>query len=278
MKKQIGFTLIELLVVIAIIAILAAILFPVFAQAREKARGISCVSNMKQLATSIMMYTQDFDEKYPVNTMYNFDQFANFPNGPQSWVSRLVPYIKNLQVWWCPSDPGPTQPYNRNGDWSGPMISYGANSLMGGPNIPDNQPVGIIADTAFWVQQTGGITLAAVNRPAETIAIGEKHAGDVQYTAFSWLGVNTAWTWPTSQFLWDSDTNDSDYFDIGAAIPNGARPDAKFPRGKEGGASTKHSQQTNFAFADGHVKAMRPAATNPDGANRPADNMWLSTR
>jgi prepilin-type processing-associated H-X9-DG protein len=224
------------------------------------------------------MYAQDYDERFPVNTMYNFDQFANFPAGPQSWIPRMTPYIKNIQVWWCPSDGGPSAPYNRVSDWCGPMVSYGANSLMGGPGINDNTPVGIIADTASWVNKTSGIAMAQVGRPAETIAIADKLASDVKYSSFSWLGVNTAWTWPTSQYLWDSNTNDAYYFDIGAAIPNGARPDAAFPRGKAGGASTKHTDMTNFAFADGHVKAMKPQATNPDGKNRPNENMWRSDR
>src|ERR1700738_1075050 len=96
-----GFTLIELLVVIAIIAILAAILFPVFAQAREKARSISCLSNMKQLGTAVTMYTQDYDETYPIgcpNTWW-FDL----------WGNTMQPYVKNVQIFRCPSDPNERQ-------------------------------------------------------------------------------------------------------------------------------------------------------------------------
>lgn len=97
-----GFTLIELLVVIAIIAILAAILFPVFAQAREKARGISCLSNVRQIGTATALYVQDYDETYPMN-------FYMGSNGPQPCVSvvwvNLVPYIKNTQIFQCPSNP-----------------------------------------------------------------------------------------------------------------------------------------------------------------------------
>ncbi len=89
-----GFTLIELLVVIAIIAILAAILFPVFARAREKARQSSCLSNMKQLGLSIQMYVQDYDER-----------LFQYHDGTRYWPAFVVPYMKNSQIMWCPSNP-----------------------------------------------------------------------------------------------------------------------------------------------------------------------------
>jgi prepilin-type N-terminal cleavage/methylation domain-containing protein len=97
--KRTGFTLIELLVVIAIIAILAAILFPVFAQAREKARQASCTSNVKQLSLGIMQYTQDYDETMPFGYMYNI------PNTTMLWYWQdlIRPYVKNEQVYTCPS-------------------------------------------------------------------------------------------------------------------------------------------------------------------------------
>jgi len=89
-RQKSAFTLIELLVVIAIIAILAAILFPVFAQAREKARAISCLSNTKQAGTGFAMYIQDYDETT-----------LKLGNGSEWWES-IYPYVKNLQVFWCP--------------------------------------------------------------------------------------------------------------------------------------------------------------------------------
>ena len=96
-----GFTLIELLVVIAIIAILAAILFPVFAKAREKARQTSCLSNLKQLGTSILMYAQDYDEVYPQDGAITGDPVSQ---PPLTWPNRVMPYVKNTQLFKCPSD------------------------------------------------------------------------------------------------------------------------------------------------------------------------------
>jgi len=106
-RRKDGFTLIELLVVIAIIAILAAILFPVFAQAREKARQASCLSNCKQIGLAVQMYCQDYDETLP-NAGPIWPQNAKIPifnagYGWGMWVVLLDPYIKNRQVWVCPS-------------------------------------------------------------------------------------------------------------------------------------------------------------------------------
>jgi prepilin-type N-terminal cleavage/methylation domain-containing protein len=100
-----GFTLIELLVVIAIIAILAAILFPVFAQAREKARQTSCLSNCKQIALAFQMYQQDYDGTYTWQGAKLGDDIADFmaPTAKPNWGAELMPYIKNKQIYICPS-------------------------------------------------------------------------------------------------------------------------------------------------------------------------------
>ncbi len=99
-SRRSGFTLIELLVVIAIIAILAAILFPVFAQAREKARSISCLSNLKQSATATLMYVQDYDETFPMSLYVDMSQLCT-----ASFYNEILPYQKNGDIMRCPSKP-----------------------------------------------------------------------------------------------------------------------------------------------------------------------------
>jgi len=96
-----AFTLIELLVVIAIIAILAAILFPVFAQAREKARQTACLSNLKQMGAALMMYAQDSDEALPFVSFADYTQSATLA---ESWTRAMQPYLKNKPILRCPSD------------------------------------------------------------------------------------------------------------------------------------------------------------------------------
>ena len=105
MLRRRAFTLIELLVVIAIIAILASILFPVFAQAREKARSGSCRSNLKQLMVACQMYTSDNDEYWPSNSSRDWISPVETPNQRSNWYTQLQPYIKNEAVFDCPSAP-----------------------------------------------------------------------------------------------------------------------------------------------------------------------------
>jgi len=123
MKRR-GFTLIELLVVIAIIAILAAILFPVFARAREKARQASCQSNLKQITLSWLMYIQDYDETLP--PLYtDIRALPGPPSGGYMHTPELLdPYTKNIQLWLCPSDKSSYQGFETP---TGLRINYGYN-------------------------------------------------------------------------------------------------------------------------------------------------------
>jgi prepilin-type N-terminal cleavage/methylation domain-containing protein len=128
-RKRRAFTLIELLVVIAIIAILAAILFPVFARARENARRASCMSNLKQLGLGMMMYVQDYDGRFP-SVAFALDEKLPCPNGVGScnsnWAIRIYPYVKSVQVFNCPSDTNAWK-----GDGSGPTyMGYGYNQYL----------------------------------------------------------------------------------------------------------------------------------------------------
>ena len=152
-----GFTLIELLVVIAIIAILAAILFPVFAQARESARKTSCLGNQKQLGTAFLMYMQDSDEHLPnathggggVNQTGGWVYFTAFPTNPtpksyDNTKSTLYPYTKNAQIFVCPSD---TQ-----GSAAGNTYAVNSCVLMPpGPIMAVGKPLASFERTAEWL-------------------------------------------------------------------------------------------------------------------------------
>jgi prepilin-type processing-associated H-X9-DG protein len=136
--------LIELLVVIAIIAILAAILFPVFAQARDKARQTACLSNAKQIGTAVMMYTQDYDEMYP-----SVD-YAKY-------LLLVLPYSKTEDLWVCPNEAGPYTVDIRASVTTPPaartiQVSWGANgNIFGGWNATNPKPINRVTDAAGTV-------------------------------------------------------------------------------------------------------------------------------
>lgn len=145
-RRRSGFTLIELLVVIAIIAILAAILFPVFAQAREAARKTACLNNIKQLSSGAMMYAQDYDEKVLPSWM---DHRPDTGLG-RTWLGLIQPYVKNLGITLCPSRE--TQNQDPNNTWE-TGIGHNHDQLGWGSSVPLSaiqRPAGIVmfADTA----------------------------------------------------------------------------------------------------------------------------------
>lgn len=131
-----GFTLIELLIVIAIIAILAAILFPVFARAREMARRSACQSNLKQLGLGIAQYVQDYDEHYP--SVSDAQSVLLSTGALQYWPYAILPYVKSTQVYRCPNE------------FATNAVSYLANNYVGKQNIS------VVTDTAATILLTDG--------------------------------------------------------------------------------------------------------------------------
>ncbi|MCC2670672.1 MAG: prepilin-type N-terminal cleavage/methylation domain [Armatimonadetes bacterium] len=235
-----GFTLIELLVVIAIIAILAAILFPVFAKAREAARKTSCSSNLRQMGTALLMYTQDYDETYP-NRRFGT---AARPNGDDvySWRTVLQPYIKNNQLFTCPSNPSnqttSTDPVYK--------ISYAANFNYGGLNSPPPSPgvFSVLGNGLFGNSLSSGVAMASVQAPADLIAVVEIYR--VPYVSFM-IDIRG--------------TTDS-------LVPQPYYEQSLF---------TGHNGTSNYLFADGHVKALRPAQTAQPVNRWYRDNAPLGT-
>lgn len=256
-----GFTLIELLVVIAIIAILAAILFPVFAQARESARKASCLSNTKQLGLGTMMYVQDYDEYYPCNswdtpfipTTDHESRSATYPAATQ-WPWRIMPYLKNKQIFVCPSDPDPKNgwsgywaPANPTCDdaWGIPTpISVAHNQHLfgygGAPAVgvcgPGPCCFGPPPDWAVFYQPTN---LAKVPSPASTYMIADYAR---QYMETWWVNnlraSNYTRVYNQSAPGGGATADNTEPWKSRRLLPNASR----------------HQLGTNITFADGHSK------------------------
>jgi len=237
MKKLAAFTLIELLVVIAIIAILAAILFPVFAQAKESAKRTACLSNNKQIGLALVMYTNDYDDTAPTP----YEQFGNLPFALVDTWQLVTPYEKSEQLFFCPDDTykgcdtdenlpnvtGPGDPCISYGSNWGPMQSFTANTVEGGLYgtflyLPNVQNPDVFA--------CPGISMTSIANPASMFAFGDSE-DTPWYTVC--LGSILSRTWLQSEL---------------SNSGNGANLTAL--------SQVRHSGRFNFAFTDGHAKGM----------------------
>jgi len=296
MKRHSAFTLIELLVVIAIIAILAAILFPVFAQAKLAAKRTSELSNVKQLGLAMLMYNNDFDDEFTTNGLYDFTNTAEWPE--MSWASRTEPYVKSVQLYWSPldSDVASLNQGINAGDGNaffGPALSFSPNELMGGGNdtngTKDNSPRGVVgvfnvpwAQQGWWTDEA--INATSVTQPASTIMFGPKYNQDI--IAYGSPDV-CAYEFEWGMLLWDNSSQTTTFAYKDASIPDGnslqplTDPNlhtTDYGQGPNGAVSISGNGQSNFTFVDGHSKSMIPMATNPNGFSQPQNNMWDSTR
>lgn len=220
--RQHAFTLIELLVVIAIISILAAILFPVFARARESARRASCSSNLKQMGLAVMMYVQDYDERYP--QAWNEGMRGQTP--PQGWWTSasqrywlwqqiIYPYHKNYQIYFCPSRLGET---TYLGNATPASYQYGANTM-----------IFAVAGTNTRVKS---VSMAEIQLPAQKYMIMDSS----QYR----IEARTVVT-----------TNSGQGYLPGSGDAGGEYYTTPVPKDWQSG---RHFGGVNIAFADGHVK------------------------
>ena len=237
-----AFTLIELLVVIAIIAILAAILFPVFAQAREKARTTSCLSNMKQTALGVMMYVQDYDETMMPSKIANVAS----PVGADYWPQLIQPYQKNWAIVRCPSDP--EDPF---GIWNGsnaaikwyanwmrwPQYGLNWNYLMPSPTC--NPFPGL------------PVSLAGIPQPAATVLMT-----DSKNTGTS-AGYYTSEFVDSPAAIWAPDccTYSNGGWGVGAF---GDLLNYASKKTYTGAVAVRHTGGVNISFCDGHAKWMTP--------------------
>jgi len=249
-----AFTLIELLVVIAIIAILAAILFPVFAKAREKARQATCASNLKQIGLALVQYTQDYDD---VHVAY----FSQFGGVNWTWEYTIQPYIKTTNVFICPTNAG-NGPFSTNPDW-----------------IQGASANGVRLTTDYIGNQNG-------EGQAWNFAYHQQGCG-----TFGGGGALKSEGWsldtppnprPMSQLLSPSSTIDvaegSGFGNGSGGSPCGVEFQADDNTAPQTGCTTQgfthtlfagHTGATNYLFADGHVKSLQPAQTIGNNVN-----MW----
>jgi prepilin-type N-terminal cleavage/methylation domain-containing protein/prepilin-type processing-associated H-X9-DG protein len=284
-KHPAGFTLIELLVVIAIIAILAAILFPVFAQAREKARQTTCLSNMKQIGLATMMYTQDYDEKYYPHRFNCLDDANNLIVCPQYldasgnlipearkydadsskrfyYVHLLQPYVKNFGLFRCPSAPDAFTPTDGSTPYCNAPgcrgAAYGGENSFG-HNDAWMSPAGSFANPGNGAPAS--VAQASVDRPANVLLLTDATYYGVVPDVSNQSGLVDLNKYPASvlaQLTAFTDSQGSQYknywMNIGNSkwsYNNGATTPAQAVA-----AGPRHQGNVDVQFVDGHVKSI----------------------
>jgi prepilin-type N-terminal cleavage/methylation domain-containing protein/prepilin-type processing-associated H-X9-DG protein len=255
-KHTSGFTLIELLVVIAIIAILAAILFPVFAKAREKARQISCASNEKQLGLGFIQYSQDNDEDFPA-TAASLARNGDFLG--QGWAGEIYPYVKSAGVYKCPDDstqaPGPNNGVNYYN------VSYIANLNL------------LRTDGGSATDPHLGQSIAAQASPAKTVILAESQGDYAPLTDPTETspnnvvsGVSNANGGTNSVLYVFGSGNGSGGAALSTGCLGGLTSSVSCPQNTNGGFAAptgRHTDGSNYLFCDGHVKWLRGAQVSP---------------
>jgi len=242
--SSLGFTLIELLVVIAIIAILAAILFPVFAQARETARKASCSSNLRQLGLAMNMYKQDYDERFAMGGWHDGDENSRRLKLSRDWHNVIYPYIKNAQMYTCPSS---TDIHQNPVDWNRTATDFLYNNQLGNGHTPHND--------------------SAVNAPADCVLFIEGHSDWANegrgpcITPFSNGQLVNTDIWCTEYTTWG---NQSAL--VTGSLWEGNNKVWGLPR-HQGGA--------NVCFVDGHVKFIKniESTVTTQSARRAAEKL-----
>jgi len=279
--KHRGFTLIELLVVIAIIAILAAILFPVFAQAKAQAKKISSLSNDKQTSLAVLMYTNDSDDVFPVGSGCGW--FYPLDGG---WSWNTQPYIKNLPLLRDPSDPLLLAWWQT---WFTPgvavEISYASNGLQAWDNAANKWDLyGVmgmnqgpqtdstrcsIAKGAQWM---GNMTTTTTSptQPASTIMIAGRFSGNNQFGQGDMLSGVNWWDYTSPGELPDGSLAANTPLVVSGVTVNKDQ--------RNGAIATIYAGQGIFTFTDGHAKTMAPVQTDPDSVLQPQNNMWNARR
>lgn len=263
-----GFTLIELLVVIAIIAILAAILFPVFAKARENARKASCASNLKQIGTASMMYSQDYDEKIvPLRaTEYSISGWGCAGNPPASyrfiWQVLLEPYTKNRQIYSCPSA----------------ETSRGWRHCANTPSAGYSINFGFVQGWDGW--GGSGNNHSAFSAPGEVVMFADTamtHGNAVPGGGWGAAGAELAAFDANPDGYGDTYTSTID--DDGAFFPPAMRSagwNNQIPANDRGWGTVpvaRHNGTCNLSFMDGHVKAVRLSKAWADARTNPCNNV-----